>query len=169
MPPERIYDAITTGAMKNMAAKLSDDEKRLLAEYMGGRKLDKADVGDAKNMPNLCPSHAAVKDLSAPAWNGWGDLSNTRFQPAKAAGLTAGQVSRLKLKWTFGFPGATALYGETVVDGRVYAQLQRWLRLFARCGDRVRSVVLPFRRGGEERRHGGSFETGESATNRLLR
>jgi polyvinyl alcohol dehydrogenase (cytochrome) len=120
MPPERIYDAITTGAMKNMAAKLSDDEKRLLAEYMGGRKIDKADAGDAKNMPNLCPSHPAVKDLSAPAWNGWGDLSNTRFQPAKAAGLTAGQVSRLKLKWTFGFPGATALYGETIVDGRVY-------------------------------------------------
>src|SRR4051794_14042827 len=41
MPPERIYEAMTTGAMKNMAQKLSDDEKRLLAEYMGGRKLDK--------------------------------------------------------------------------------------------------------------------------------
>src|SRR5271165_666308 len=43
MPPERIYEAIATGAMKNMAEKLSDDDKRLLAEYMGGRKLDKAD------------------------------------------------------------------------------------------------------------------------------
>ena len=120
MPPERIYEAIATGAMKNMAENLSDDDKRLLAEYMGGRKLDKDDAGDAKNMPNLCASHPAVKDLNAPAWNGWSDLSNTRFQPAKAAGLSAGQVSRLKLKWAFGFPGATALYGETVVDGRVY-------------------------------------------------
>ncbi len=120
MPPERIYEAITTGAMKNMALKLNDDDKRLLAEYMGGRKLDKGDTGDAKNMPNVCASHPAVRDLTAPAWNGWGDLSNTRFQPGKAAGLSAGQVSRLKLKWAFGFPGATALYGETVVDGRVY-------------------------------------------------
>ena len=40
MPPERIYEAITTGVMKNMAQKLTEDEKRLLAEYMGGRKLD---------------------------------------------------------------------------------------------------------------------------------
>ena len=38
MPPERIYEAITTGSMKTMAQKLSEDEKRRLAEYMGGRK-----------------------------------------------------------------------------------------------------------------------------------
>ncbi|MDE3194788.1 MAG: PQQ-binding-like beta-propeller repeat protein, partial [Acidobacteriota bacterium] len=120
MPPERIYEAITNGEMKNMAAKLTDEEKRLLAEYMGGRKLDAADAGDAKHMPNMCPAHPAVKDLNAPSWNGWGDLSNTRFLPAKAAGLTAGETSRLKLKWAFGFPGATALYGQTVVDGRVF-------------------------------------------------
>lgn len=120
MPPERIYEAITTGAMKTMAAKLTDDEKRLLAEYMGGRKLDTSDKGDAKNMPNVCPAHPAVRDMNAPAWNGWGDLSNTRFQSAKAAGLTAGETSRLKLKWAFGFPGATALYGQTIVDGRVF-------------------------------------------------
>jgi polyvinyl alcohol dehydrogenase (cytochrome) len=119
MPPERIYEAITTGAMKNMAAKLTDGEKRLLAEYVGGRKLDKDDAGDSKNMPNVCPAHPPVKDMSAPSWNGWGDLSNTRFQPAQAAGLSAGQVSRLKLKWAFGFPGATALYGATAVDGRI--------------------------------------------------
>ena len=120
MPPERIYEAITTGPMKTMAARLTDDEKRLLAEYMGGRKLDLSDVGDAKNMPNVCPTHPPVKDMNAPAWNGWGDLSNTRFQSAKAAGLTPGEASRLKLKWAFGFPGATALYGQTVVDGRVF-------------------------------------------------
>ncbi len=120
MPPERIFEAMTTGAMRNMAQKLSDDEKRLLAEYMGGRRMDREDAGDAKNMPNRCASSAPVKDLNAPNWNGWSDLSNTRFQSAKSAGLTAGQVSRLKLKWAFGFPGATALYGQTIVDGRVY-------------------------------------------------
>lgn len=37
MPPERIYEAITTGPMKNMAEKLSDSDKRLLAEFMGAR------------------------------------------------------------------------------------------------------------------------------------
>lgn len=120
MPPERIYEAITTGSMKDNAAALTDANKRLLAEYMGGRKLDKDDAGDMKNMPNACAAHPPVKDMTAPSWNGWGDLSNTRFQPAKAAGLTAGKVSRLRLKWAFGFPGAIALYGQTVFDGRVY-------------------------------------------------
>src|SRR5215475_6220855 len=120
MTPERIYEAITTGSMKANAANLTDDEKRLLAEFMGGRKLDKDDGGDAKNMPNQCASHPAVANLNAPLWNGWSDLSNTRFASAANAGLTAGKVSRLKLKWAFGFPGATAMYGQTVVDGRVF-------------------------------------------------
>jgi len=120
MSPEAIFEAITTGLMKNMAASLNDNDKRLLAEYLGGRKLDKEDAGDAKNMPNVCSSHPPVRDLSAPSWNGWGDLSNTRFQGAKDAGLTAGKVTRLQLKWAFGFPGATALYGQTIVDGRVF-------------------------------------------------
>jgi polyvinyl alcohol dehydrogenase (cytochrome) len=120
MPPERIFEAITTGSMKTNAANLSDAEKRLLAEYMGGRKLDESDAGDMKHMPNVCTSHPPVRDVNAPSWNGWGDLSNTRFQPAKPAGLTAGKVSRLKLKWAFGFPGATALYGQTVFDGHVF-------------------------------------------------
>src|ERR1700722_8718141 len=120
MSPEAIYEAITTGLMKNMAASLNDSDRRLLAEYLGGRKLDKNDAGDAKNMPNVCPSHPPVRDLNAPSWNGWGDLSNTRFQGAKEAGLTAGKVSRLQLKWAFGFPGATAPYGQTIVDGRVF-------------------------------------------------
>ncbi len=120
MPPERIFEAITTGSMKTNAAGLSDADKRLLAEYMGGRKLDDGAAGDMKSMPNGCTTNPPVRDLNAPAWNGWGDLSNTRFQPAMAAGLTAGKVSRLKLKWAFGFPGATALYGQTIFDGHVF-------------------------------------------------
>src|SRR5689334_17722072 len=80
MPPERIYAAITTGSMKENAAALSESDKRLLAEYMGGRKLDKEDAGEMKNMSNVCASHPPVEHMDRPAWNGWGDLSNTRFQ-----------------------------------------------------------------------------------------
>jgi polyvinyl alcohol dehydrogenase (cytochrome) len=44
---------------------------------------------------------AAPRDLlTGPAWNGWGgDLRNSRYQPAAAAGLAAGDIPRLKLKW----------------------------------------------------------------------
>ncbi len=59
----------------------------------------------------------------SPMWNGWGvDAMNTRFQPASAAGLSASQVPQLKLKWAFGFPGATVSYYNqpTSAGGRVY-------------------------------------------------
>ncbi|MGH9592187.1 MAG: PQQ-binding-like beta-propeller repeat protein, partial [Bryobacteraceae bacterium] len=68
-----------------------------------------------------CPTHAPMGDPSAtPAWNGWGaDASNTRFQAA--AQLPAGQVSRLKLKWTFGFPGVRSVLGQpAIAGGRVF-------------------------------------------------
>ena len=92
MPPERIYEAITTGVMKEQAKDLSDADKRAIAEYLAGRKLGGRDYGDAKLMPNHCPNSAPVRDVnSVPSWNGWGaDLSNTRFQPAKAADFVSG-------------------------------------------------------------------------------
>src|SRR4029079_17342475 len=72
-------------------------------------------------MPNVCSAHPPIRDLKGPAWNGWGaDLSNTRFQPADQSKMTAGQASRLQLKWTFGFPNATAVYGHALVDGRLF-------------------------------------------------
>ncbi len=71
----------------------------------------------------MCASGAALPDpASRPAWTGWGnDASNSRFQNAKAAGLSAADVPKLTLKWAFGFPGATAASGQpTVAAGRVF-------------------------------------------------
>jgi polyvinyl alcohol dehydrogenase (cytochrome) len=42
MSPEVIYAALTTGAMVQQAKSLSNDEKRLLAEFFGGRPLGTA-------------------------------------------------------------------------------------------------------------------------------
>src|ERR1019366_8969203 len=57
-----------------------------------------------------------------PAWNGWGaDSSNSRFQGAKAAGLTLDQVPRLKLKWAFGYPNGVSAFGQpSMASGRVF-------------------------------------------------
>jgi len=69
---------------------------------------------------NPCPAGARFGDPAAgPSWNGWGvDASNARFQPEKAAQLTAAQVPKLKLKWAFGFPGVRSVLGAPVVSGR---------------------------------------------------
>jgi polyvinyl alcohol dehydrogenase (cytochrome) len=77
----------------------------------------------AQTVPNQCDgNHALADPASGPAWNGWGvDISNSRFQTAKAAQMTADQVPRLKLKWSFGLAGAKQVFGEpVVVAGRVF-------------------------------------------------
>jgi polyvinyl alcohol dehydrogenase (cytochrome) len=127
MTPEAIYAALTTGAMVQQAAKLSDDEKRLIAEFFGGRPLGAADQGDAKNMTNHCAANPQMGNISSdasagPTWTGWSnDLANTRFQSAKAAGISADQTAKLKLKWAFGLPAGAETYGQpTIAAGRLF-------------------------------------------------
>ncbi len=121
--PEKIYEALTTGAMKTQGSSLSDDQKRMLAIFMSGRTFGSAEQGDAKNMPNHCEANPPMSDPGAsPAWNGWSaDVTNTRYQTAKAAGITADQVPRLKLKWAFGYPTGVSAFGQpAVASGRVF-------------------------------------------------
>ncbi len=123
LTPEAVYAAITTGATHAKLSDVSDDEKRMIAGYLGGRKVDAAKLTDAKLMSNPCPANPAIKSLAAdPMWNGWGaDLTNARMQSAKAAGLTANDVPKLKLKWAFGLPAAEIMWAQpTIAAGRVF-------------------------------------------------
>jgi polyvinyl alcohol dehydrogenase (cytochrome) len=123
MTPEAIYAALTTGAMIGQARDLADAQKRIIAEFFGGRPLGNADAGDAKNMGGHCDANPPLTDPSAqPGWNGWGNgLANTRFQPADDAQLSAAQVPALKLKWAFGIPDGAETYGQpAIVSGRVF-------------------------------------------------
>src|SRR5690349_6820622 len=123
MTPESIYSTLANGSMATIAKGLTDQQKRDIAEWVGGRKLGAAESGDAKKMTNVCASNPPIRDLaSKPSWNGWSpDLSEMRFQTGKAANLSVAQVSRLRLKWAFGLPAAASVYGQpTLVDGRVF-------------------------------------------------
>lgn len=123
MTPEAIYAALTGGVMAQQAQPLTDAEKRMVAEFFGGRPLGYGDAGDIKNMANHCSRNAAMKDSAAGAsWNGWGNgLTNSRFQSAQNAGLLAEQVPQLKLKWAFGLPGGAETSGQpSIFDGRVF-------------------------------------------------
>ncbi len=67
------------------------------------------------------PCSGPPANAKGAAWNGWADAANTRFQSAKAAGLTSQTTPKLKLKWAFGFPGVTTAQGTpTVFGGRVF-------------------------------------------------
>src|ERR1017187_7220407 len=68
MAPERIYQALTTGAMQTEAqeAKLTDPELRDIAAWMGGRKLE-GESDDAMKMPNRCSrSEEHTSELQSP-------------------------------------------------------------------------------------------------------
>lgn len=81
----------------------------------------------AATAPGRCATPSPFVDpLNGAMWNGWGvGPTNTRFQPASQAGLTAEQVPRLRLKWSFGFAGSTSGYSQpTVAGGRVFVGSQ---------------------------------------------
>src|ERR1700676_1768331 len=121
MPPETLYDALVSGVMHAQARQLADGQRRGVAEYLSGRNMTDR-RGEASRMSNVCASNAPIRGLQGPAWNGWSaEAGNGRLQSAGAAGLTAAQIPRLKLKWAFGLPEATQVYGQpSVVAGRVF-------------------------------------------------
>jgi polyvinyl alcohol dehydrogenase (cytochrome) len=123
LTPEQILQALEKGAMKAQAAERSRPQRRVLAEYLSGKSLG-SEVPSTIPQFAFCAARAQLprNALQSPAWNGWGvTITNSRFEPAETAGISADEVPRLKLKWAFGFPGATS--GGTqpvVVGGRVY-------------------------------------------------
>jgi len=123
MTPEKIYEALTSGPMKVQGSSLTEDQKRMTAIFMSGRTFGSAEQGDAAKMPNRCEANPPLTDPAAgPSWIGWSpEVSNRRFQSAKAAGLTAEQVPNLKLKWAFGYPTGVSAFGQpAVASGRVF-------------------------------------------------
>jgi polyvinyl alcohol dehydrogenase (cytochrome) len=67
MTPEAIYAAVTTGVMAPAAKSLTDQQKRELAEYLGGRPLDLANSGSAAKMENRCALGQFLVEPSAAA------------------------------------------------------------------------------------------------------
>ena len=121
--PEKVYEALTTGKMKEQAAQIPDVQKRQIAEFLAARPMGSDEAGDIRKMTNPCSSNPPMTDPAAgPAWNGWspGDR-NARFQTAAGAGLTAAQIPSLKLKWAFGVPKAAEMHSQpTIASGRVF-------------------------------------------------
>jgi len=125
MSPEAIYTSLTSGPMRAVVGEqLTDEERRGIAESIAGRLIGTDTVSDASAMPNRCARNPALSvSASTAAWNGWSPKSdNARFQSARRSQLSAAQVSRLKLKWAFGYPGgSTSAYAQpSVVDGRIF-------------------------------------------------
>jgi polyvinyl alcohol dehydrogenase (cytochrome) len=123
---EQVLESLEGGSMRARATERSRAQRRALAEYVSEKHLAPDSVASIGPIPRpaFCNPGSAqpANSLAGAAWNGWGHgITNTRFQSAAAAGMTADDVSHLKLKWAFGFPGATSGGTQPVVaGGRLY-------------------------------------------------
>ena len=114
----RILRVLNFGVMMGIAYTLRQDERVAVATYLG------AGASEAP-LPSTAFCGSAAPSLSAsavPRWAGWSPTpTNSRFQAAVDAGLAAGDVPRLKLKWAFGFRGdITAFAAATVQSDMLY-------------------------------------------------
>ncbi|HEX4998417.1 MAG TPA: PQQ-binding-like beta-propeller repeat protein [Terriglobia bacterium] len=120
--PERIFAVLKAGATEPHRVFTDDAQRKQIAEFLPARPMAN-EAGAMGRMKNPCSSNPAMTDPAAgPSWNGWGaGVTNARFQTASNAGLSATQVSSLKLKWAFGAPNAAEMYSQpSVVSGRVF-------------------------------------------------
>lgn len=114
---DSILRSLETGTMKSVGDRLSPAERVAVAEYLSASEPAE---------PRVQGGYCAIKRdpvLNDPGWSAWGaGTANSRSVPTAIAGLDASEVPKLKLKWAFGFPGASATFGQpTVFGGRVYA------------------------------------------------
>lgn len=114
-----ITKALESGVMKTQGSLLTPRERMAVAGWLGRKTAAGVSPGGLLN-PCKSPA-AAVTAGELPAWRSWGgDLANSRFQPASAANLSVGEAPRLKLKWAFAIPDATAVRSQPAVyAGRV--------------------------------------------------
>jgi len=116
MSASAITRALTVGAMRDVGKGLDSGEIRGIATFLGkGENLTVV----TDRMTNRCAS-AATANAAPAAWAGWGGVTNSRFQDAAAAGLSANDVPKLKLKWAFALPDVISMRSQPAVfDGKV--------------------------------------------------
>lgn len=122
-----IRTTLETGVMAAQGAAISPTERSALADYLG-----KPPSSATETRPRSLTCSGKLTLAGPPLWNRWGNgLRNQRYQPVSRGGITPASVSRLELKWAFGFPDAARARSQPAVTaeaiftgsqrGRVYA------------------------------------------------
>ena len=118
MSPARILRTLDFGLMMSIAYPLQRDEREAVARFLGTGTDDSAPLPSA-----FCTADRPIMSGSPlDAWTGWApSQANTRFQAADRAGIDTRNISRLQLKWAFGFAGdVIAFAAPTFLNGTVF-------------------------------------------------
>ncbi len=128
MSAKNLYNTMASGIMQQQASALSEQERRQIVEHLVQQPFEQAYV---KPSYLDCRGDAAkFAAFNEDERTGWG-VDTRRFVPKDVANLDKDDISRLKLKWSFGFPGAMRARSQPTVamgaifvgsqDGTVYA------------------------------------------------
>ncbi len=105
-----IEEILTSGVMRQQGSTLTSTERAAVAKWLG-----RAPNAEQANSAGQCEG-APLGSAASSSWTSWGNgVANLRFQPARAAGLTATDVPHLRLKWAFAAPGATLMRAQPAV------------------------------------------------------
>src|SRR5262249_10903205 len=70
--PQAIIDALMTGAMRPQGSRLSGPERRAVAEFLTGKRIDGDVTGAVRGRCTAASTTSAIRDVgTAPHWSGW--------------------------------------------------------------------------------------------------
>jgi len=118
MSPARILRTLDFGAMMSIAYPIRREEREAVAKFLGTGADEPPPPARAFCKPGL----SIMAGASSNRWSGWSpDTTNTRFQNTESAGLKAGDIGRLQLKWAYGFAGDVTAFGApTILSGTIF-------------------------------------------------
>lgn len=124
MTPRAVLAALDNGKMRLQAAKLSEQERRAVAQWVTNNKL--SDNSFPKEAYTTFTPTVSSNEFDYSGWGG--NLEATGFRNAAQAGIATTTVSSLTLKWAFAFPDATLVRSKPAVAGD-------WLIVGGQFGD----------------------------------
>ncbi|HXJ94375.1 MAG TPA: PQQ-binding-like beta-propeller repeat protein [Terriglobia bacterium] len=119
LPQDNILRALEDGLMRDQGDLLNEAERQAVARYLG------KPTANVEKLSGFCSGQDPWVENAA-GWNGWSTgTANHRFQPAEVARLEKADVPRLKLRWAFGYTGASAINSQpTLFAGRVFTSTE---------------------------------------------
>ncbi len=114
MTPRSVLAALNQGKMKVQAEKLSEEQRKAVAQYITNKVLKYNNIPKEVFTDFSIAGHYDTQfDQS-----GWGgNPAGTGFRNFNQAGINTSNIGSLKLKWAFAFPDATQVRSKAAVIG----------------------------------------------------
>ncbi|MEP6947649.1 MAG: PQQ-binding-like beta-propeller repeat protein [Ginsengibacter sp.] len=125
MTPRAVFASMDNGKMRTQAAKLSEQERKAVAEWLTNSELR------STVLAKEAYTSFSIRGNSEPAfdYSGWGgNMAGTGFRSAEQAGISLSNINSLQLKWAFAFPDATIVRSKPAV-------IDDWLIVGSQFGD----------------------------------